>query len=178
MLQDANAHAPMVAVEAGTVITLFLRRESKYAEAIGVVRGLEAKYPRDFLFCLEEANLRKDAGEGMAAVDAYQKLLSDAGKPGFFPSSHLELAYFGLGEALRGQRHFSDAANAYEQAAWTKNSGAELKRRSLVAGGKCRDLNGERALAIRDYQAAIATGSDTTQGEIARKLLNSPYREH
>jgi hypothetical protein len=114
----------------------------------------------------------------MAAVDAYQKLLADAGKPSFFPSSHLELAYFGLGEALRGQRHFADAANAYEQAAWTKNSGAELKRRSLVAGGKCRDLNGERTLAIRDYQAAIANGSDTTQGEIARKFLNSPYREH
>jgi len=168
----------MVSVEAGTVTTLFLRREAKYGEAVAVVRGLEAKYPHDFLFCLEEANLRKDAGEGMAAVAAYEKLLSDARRPGYFPSSHLELAYFGLGEALRGQRHFAESAQAYEQAAWTPESGAELKRRSLVAGGKCRDLNGERQLAIRDYQAAIASGSDTTQGEIARKLLSSPYREN
>ena len=178
MLRDATAHAPMVSVEAGTVTTLFLRREAKYGEAVAVVRGLEAKYPHDFLFCLEEANLRKDAGEGMAAVAAYEKLLSDARRPGYFPSTHLELAYFGLGEALRGQRHFAESAQAYEQAAWTPESGAELKRRSLVAGGKCRDLNGERQLAIRDYQAAIASGSDTTQGEIARKLLSSPYREN
>ena len=131
--------------------------------------------PHDFLFCLEEANLRKDAGEGMAAVDAYEKLLHE--KPGYFPSAHLELAYFGLGEGLRGQHHYAEAAQAYEQAAGTQNAGAELKRRSFVAAGKCRDLSSERALAIRDYQAAMANGSDTTQGDIARKLINAPYRQ-
>ena len=177
MLHDDFAHGPMTSTEAGTVIALFQRREGKYKEAISIVRTLKAKYPHDFLFCLEEANLRKDAGEGMAAVEAYQSLLHDAEKPGYFPFAHLELAYFGLGEALRGQRHFADAAKAYEQAAWAPNSGAELKRRSLVAAGKARDLNGERSLAVRDYQAAIATGSDTTQGDIARHLLKTPYRE-
>jgi hypothetical protein len=177
MLHDAASRAPMVSVESSTVIMLFLRREAKYQEAIQVVRGLEAKYPRDFLFTLEEANLRKDAGEGMAAVYAYQKLLSEAAKPGFFYDPHMELAYFGLGEGLKGQRHYGDAAEAYEHAAWTPNSGAELKRRSLVAAGKCHDLNGQRPLAIRDYQAAIATGSDTTQGDIAKRLLREPYHE-
>jgi tetratricopeptide (TPR) repeat protein len=176
-LHDAFARAPMTSIEAGTVIALFQRRESKYKDAIVVVRNLKAKYPHDFLFCLEEANLRKDAGEGMDAVAAYQSLLSDAVKPGYFPSAHLELAYFGLGEALRGQRHFADAAQAYERAAWTQGAGAELKRRSLVAAGKARDLNGERDQAVKDYQAAVANGSDTTQGEIARRLIKSPYRE-
>ena len=76
-----------------------------------------------FLFCLEEANLRRDSGEGMGAVNAYQSLLSDAAKPGYFPSAHLELAYFGLGDALRGQRHYADAAKAYEQAAGTAEGG-------------------------------------------------------
>jgi tetratricopeptide (TPR) repeat protein len=177
MLHDDFARGPMTSTEAGTVIALFLRRESQYREAITVVRSLEEKYPHDFLFCLEVANLRKDAGEGMAAVTAYQTLISDAARPGYFPSAHLELAYFGLGEALRGQRHFAEAAKAYEDAAWAQGAGAELKRRSLVAAGKARDLNGERSLAVKDYQAAIANGSDTTQGDIARRLLKSPYRE-
>jgi tetratricopeptide (TPR) repeat protein len=177
MLHDDFARGPMTSTEAGTVIALFLRREGKYKEAIGVVRTLETKYPHDFLFCLEEANLRKDAGEGMAAVAAYQSLLNDARKPGYFPSSHLELAYFGMGEALGGQRHFADAAQAYEQAAFAPGSGVELKRRSLVAAGKARDLNGERTQAVQDYQWAIANGSDTTQGEIARRLIKTPYRE-
>jgi hypothetical protein len=177
MLRDAFARAPMISVEAGTVIALFERREAHYRQAIDIVRSLEAEYPRDFLFCLEEANLRKDAGEGMAAVTAYRNLLNDAARPGYFPSARLELAYFGLGEALRGQRHFAEAAQAYEQAATSPGAGAELKRRSLVAAGQSRDLNDERAQAIRDYQAAIANGSDTTQGEIARRLLKTPFRE-
>lgn len=177
LLHDDFARGPMTSTEAGTVLMLFLRREAKYSQAIGTVRGLETKYPHDFLFCLEEANLRKDAGEGMAAVTAYENLLSDARKPGYFPSAHLELAYFGLGEALRGQRHFADAALAFEQAAWTPGAGAELKRRSLVAAGKARDLSGQRDMAIQDYKWAIANGSDSTQGEIARRYLKSPYRE-
>jgi hypothetical protein len=177
MLQDDFARGPMTSTEAGTVITLFQRREGKYKDAIVVVRKLEAKYPHDFLFALEEANLRKDAGEGMAAAAAYESLLSDARKPGFFPSAHLELADFGLGEALYGQRHFADSAAAYEQAAFAPGAGAELKRRSLVAAGKARDLNGQRDLAVQDYKWAIANGSDTTQGEIARRYLKTPFRE-
>ncbi len=177
LLYDDFHRGPMTSTEAGTVIALFLRRESKYKEAITVVRALKAKYPHDFLFCLEEANLRKDAGEGMAAVAAYESLLKDAGSSGYFPSPHMELAYFGLGEALRGQRHFAEAAQAYEQAALTPVAGAELKRRSFVAAGKARDMNQERSGAIKDYQAAIANGGDTTQADIARKLLKSPYRE-
>ena len=96
----------ITSVEARTAIALFLRREARYREAIDVVRGLKNEYPHDFLFCLEEANLRKDAGEGMKAVDAYREVLADAAKPGYFASSKLELADFGLGDALRGQRHY------------------------------------------------------------------------
>jgi hypothetical protein len=177
MLHDDFARGPMTSAEAGTVIALFQRREAKYKDAIVVIRQLKSKYPHDFLFSLEEANLRKDAGEGMAAAGAYESLLAQAKKPGFYPSSHLELAYFGLGEALGGQRHFSDSAQAYEQAAFSPGAGAELKRRSLVAAGKERDLNHERPLAVQDYKWAIANGSDTTQGEIAAKLLKNPYHE-
>ena len=133
LLHDDFSRGPMTSLEAGTVISLFLRRESKYQEAIAVVRTLKSKYPHDFLFCLEEANLRKDNGEGMSSVAAYEQLLKDAAKPGYFPSSHLELAYFGMGEALSGQRHFADSAQAYERAAYTprhrRRAQAPLPRR-------------------------------------------------
>jgi len=176
MLNDDARRGVVTSVEARTVIALFLRREARYKEAIQMVRGLRNQYPHDFLFCLEEANLRKDAGEGMAAVTAYQEIVADSAKPGYFADARLELAYFGLGDALRGQRHYSAAAQAYEQAAWTKNIGPELKIRSLLAAGECRDLNGERKLAIRDYQAAIDAGPNTSRADTARKHLRSPYR--
>ena len=175
MLTDDGNRGAMTSVEARTVIALFLRRESRYKEAIVVVRGLKKEYPRDFLFCLEEANLRKDAGEGMAAVASYRELLADAARPGYFATAKLELAEFGLGDALRGQRHYGEAAESYEQAAWTRNVGPELKIRSLLAAGECRDLNGERQQAVKDYQSAIDNGPNTSRADQARKYLRNPY---
>jgi len=176
MLTDDGNRGAVTNIEARTVIALFLRREARYKEAIQVVRGLKGEYPHDYLFCLEEANLRKDDGEGMRAVDAYREILANAAKPGYFAEARPELAFFGLGDALRGQRHYAEAAQAYEQAAWTRNVGPELKIRSLLAGGECRDMNGERPQAIKDYQAAIATGPNTSRADTARKRLRSPYK--
>jgi tetratricopeptide (TPR) repeat protein len=176
LLNDAGNRGVMTSIEARTVIALFLRRESRYKEAILEVRGLKSLYPHDFLFCLEEANLRKDDGEGMGAVAAYRELVANAARPGYFAQSQLELAYFGLGEALRGQRHYGEAAQAYEKAAGTKNIGLELKIRSLLAAGECRDMNGERDLALKDYQMAIDAGPNTSRADTARKRLRTPFR--
>ena len=176
MLYDDGNRGIITSVEARTVIALFLRREGRYKEAIQVVRSLKTQYPHDYLFCLEEANLRKDAGEGMGAVDAYRQILVENAKPNYFFQARLELTYFGLGDGLRGQRHYGEAAQAYEQAAGANNVGAELKIRSLLAAGECRDLNGERQKAMADYQAAIAAGPGTSRADIARKHLQSPYR--
>jgi hypothetical protein len=176
MLWDDARRGSATNVEARTVITLFLRREGKYKEAIDVIDGLEKQYPHDYLFSLEEANLRKDAGEGMQAVDAYQRVIADNAKPGYFAQARLELAYFGLGDALRGQRHYAEAAQAYEEAAASIGVGSELKVRSLLAAGECHDVMGERQLALKDYQAAVAAGPNTSRGDTARKRLYSPYR--
>jgi tetratricopeptide (TPR) repeat protein len=176
LLHDSANRGVVTNIESKTVIALFLRREARYREAIEVVRELKEKYPRDFLFCLEEANLRKDAGEGMVAVRAYQEIVANGAKPGYFAEARLELAYFGLGDALRGQRHYTEAAQAYERTAFTKEVGPELKIRSLLAAGECHDLNGERQQALRDYQMAIDAGPNTSRADTARKRIRSPFR--
>jgi tetratricopeptide (TPR) repeat protein len=178
MLKDAGERGVITSMEARTAMALFLRRESKYIEAIKVVQSLESQYPRCFLFRLEEANLRRDAGEGMVAVDAYHRLLADAARPGYFPSAQLELADFGYGDALRGQRHFEDAAQAFEKAASASDVGPELKIRTLLAAGECHDIRGERQKAVEDYRAAIDTGPNTSRADTARKHLRAPYREN
>jgi tetratricopeptide (TPR) repeat protein len=176
MLRDAGDRGVITSVEARTAIALFLRREARYREAIDVVRSLKNQYPHDFLFCLEEANLRKDAGEGMVAVAAYRQILTDNAKAGYFVGARLELAYFGLGDALRGQRHYDEAAQAYGQAATAPGVGPELKIRSFLDAGQCYDVAGNRAAAVRNYQAAIDAGPETSRAEQARKYLHSPYK--
>lgn len=174
-LEDDAKHGAATNVEARIVLALFLRREGRYREAVEVVRSLRRQYPRNYLFCIEEANLRKDAGEGMQAVDAYRSILAENAKAGYFPEARLELTYFGLGDALRGQRHYAESAEAYEEAATIKNAGSELKVRSLLAAGECRDLLGQRDKAVHDYQSAVDAGPRTSRADTARKRLKNPY---
>ncbi len=176
LLEDAGNHGTITSVDARTAIALFLRREGKYQQAIQVIRSLEREYPHNFLFRLEEANLRKDSGEGMAAVAAYRELLEQSANPGYFVSAKLELADFGLGDALRGQHRFGEAAASYEHAGNAPGVGPELKLRALLAAGECRDLKGERQLAIRNYRAVIEAGPNTSRADTARKWLRNPYR--
>ena len=175
LYDDAN-RGVITSAESRTVIALFLRREGRYKEAIQVVRTLKAQFPHNYLFCLEEANLRKDAGEGMSAVEGYRQILAENARPNYFAQARLELTYFGLGDALRGQRHFSEAAQAYEQAASVSSTSPELRIRSFLAAGECRDLNSERPRALEDYRAAIAAGPNTSRADTARRRLQTPYR--
>ena len=98
-------------------------------------------------------------------------------RPGFFASAKPELLNFGFGESLRGQRHYSEAAQAYEEAGNTPSIGPELRVRTMLAAGQCRDLTGERQLAVHDYNVAIETGPNTNRADAARKYLRSPYKD-
>jgi hypothetical protein len=175
LLHDDGARGVITQVEARTAMMLFLRREGKYAQAAAIAHGLEDEYPHDYLFRLEEANLEKDGGEGMTAVHAYERLIDQAEQPGYYFSAHLELAWFGLGDSLRGQKKYADAVRAYREGADQPTTSPELKRRCLLAAGESYDLMGDRAKAREQYQEVLSTGSDTVQGEAARKYMRAPY---
>jgi tetratricopeptide (TPR) repeat protein len=177
-LRDAGGRGVITSVEARTALGLFLRREAKYDEAIAVTRSLTEEYPRDFLFRLELANLTKDGGQGKAAVAEYQQVLDQAKKPGFFPTAHLELAWFGLGDTLQGQKNYAEAAAAYNQATAQPTISADLKGRCDLNSGKMYDLLNERDMARRQYEVVLRQDGDSAQADSARKYLKSPFTAH
>jgi len=175
LLQDASNRGVITSVESRTCMMLFLRREVKYQQAKEIAEGLAGQYPRDFLFALEVANLSKDAGEGMTAVGLYRHVIEVAARPGYFPSSHLELAYYGLGDSLRGQKLYLEAVEAYHEGAYLPTTSPELKRRCLLAAGEVYDLMNQHDKAREQYQAVIAAGADTVQADQARKFQHTAY---
>ncbi|MGB8538049.1 MAG: hypothetical protein WCD57_16625 [Acidobacteriaceae bacterium] len=177
-LRDAGAHGVISSVEARTALGLFLRREARYDEAIAVTRTLTEQFPRDFLFRLELANLTKDVGEGPAAITQYQQLIEQAKKPGYFPSARLELAWFGLADTLQGQKHYSEAADAYNEATIQPTISVDLKGRCDLNSGKMYDLLNERDMALKQYEAVLRQDGDSAQAESARKYLKSPFTLH
>ena len=126
---------------------------------------------------MEEANLAKDAGTGLHAVELYRHLLALVQQPGYFYSPHPELASYGLGESLRGQKLYADAVAAYRSAAYAPKTSPELKRRCLLAAGKCEDLGGNRSGALALYQQVVDAGSESVQAEEAQKWMKKAYRE-
>jgi len=163
-------------VAARTALAIFLRREAKYRQAIQVMDGLHQQYPHNFLFSLEQANLLKDSGTGMRAVAAYQALVARAKAPGYYFNPHLEMAYYGLAEAARGQRKIGLASQAYQSAAAEPTASPLMQRRAHLRAGEMEDLLGNRAAAKHQYQAVDAMGPDSSQAETAQKYEQSPYK--
>jgi len=176
LLKEAGESDGETSVDAKIILALFLRREERYAEALELVRTLTATHPRNFLFALEEANILKDSGQGPESIATYRKVL-DAAKAGAFHDPHLEFASWGLGEALRGQREFLSAAEAYDAVGNYLRADAGLLRRANLAAGEMYDLVLKRELATQKYEAVITASADSKEADRARRHLRNPYKE-
>ncbi len=174
LLREA-AGAPVTGVESQTALSLFLRHDGRYPEALAVEHSLATEYPHDYLFRLEEANLTKDKGDGQGAITTYRAVLADARKPGFFVDPRLQLAWFGLADTERGQGDIENAAKHYLEAADQPNSSDWLRKRARLNAGKMLDLLHDHAGAVRQYELAAASGGDQTQADEARKLTKTAY---
>lgn len=175
MLRESAAHGVVTNVESRTALSLFLRHDGKYGQALEVQQGLAKQFPHDYLFQLEVANLLKDAGQGNQAMEQYKRVLQDAKRPGYFIDPRLQMAWFGLAETQRGYNQLREAANSYMQAAMQPNCSDWLRKRAQLNAGEVFDMLHDRAQAVRMYQMAAAPGGDQTQADAARKYLRSPY---
>jgi hypothetical protein len=175
LLRQCAAKGIVNPIECRTALSLFLRHDARYPEALAVQHGLAAEYPRDYLFRLEEANLTKDKGDGPGAIAAYKRVLDDAHKPGYFIDPRLQMTYFGLADTQRGQNQIADAAQNYLNAAAQPKCSEWLKRRAQLNAGEMFDLLHQRDKAVEQYQQASAGGGDQSQADAARKYLKTPY---
>ena len=175
-LYEAANGGGEASVDAKIALALFLRREQRYKEGIEIVDGLSASYPKNFLLALELANLYNASGSGTEAITTYRKLLKSA-EEGSFPGAHVEMAWYGLGEALRGQRDFADAAVSYEKVQDFTKADPDLKVRATLGQGEMYDALQKREDAVKCYKAVLAADeSDSPRAELARKHLKQPFR--
>jgi tetratricopeptide (TPR) repeat protein len=175
-LYEAGQGGGETSVDARIALSLFLRREQRYPESLKLVGGLESEFPRNFLFRLENANLMNAAGHGPEAIAAYRKLLDDS-KAGMFAESRMEMAYYEMGEALRGQHDFKGAAEAYDSVQQYKAADPDMRQRAELAAGEMYDALKNRQQAVERYQAAIAVSANSERADVARKRIKQPYRE-
>lgn len=163
-------------VDAKVVLTLFLRREHKYDEAIGYMQDLAAKYPKNCLFPTEIANLERASGDLPEAEATYRKVWQN-GREGKYGNVHYELAAWGLGELLRSKKDLPAAAAAYELVNQAPNPDPDILQKANLAAGEMYDLMQKRDLAMKRYETVLAGNANTGPADQARRYIREAYRE-
>lgn len=174
-LREVAATNVETRVDARVALALFLRREAQYKDALAVMKELTEQYPRNFIFALETGNLLKDAGMGQEAVEQYALVVKN-GLAGVYPAMHIDRAYFGLAEGLKGQRRAEEALAAYNHALEAKDSPQDLRLRAMLGAGQMLDILARRANAIQQYQQVVTSEPDSVQAASARAYLKRPYK--
>lgn len=173
-LRDAAAHAPESGMDARIALTLFLRREQRYAEALTVSEEMLRQYPHNFLIAAEHAHLLNASGHGKDAIAAYEQVLENYQR-GWFPVSRPEEAAYGLGQSARGQHQYDLALGAYNRVSTFKNVDPELLQRANLAAGEMLDLLKRRDEAVQRYQQVVAADGSAALAESAKRYLKTPY---
>jgi hypothetical protein len=163
-------------VDAKVVLTLFLRREHQYDEALGYMNDLSAKYPRNHLFLTEVANLQRASGRLPEAEATYRKVWQN-GREGKYGTLHYELAAWGLGELLRSEKNLAAAAAAYDLVNEAPNPDPDILQKANLAAGEMYDLLDKRELAMKKYQTVLAGNANTGPADQARRYIKEAYRE-
>ncbi len=175
-LRQLAHHDTENSVDAKVILSLFLRREHQYAEAIGYMQDIAAKYPRNHLFLTEVANLERAAGRLDEAEATYRKVWQN-GREGKYGNLHYELAAWGLGELLRSKKDIAGAAAAYELVNQAPNPDPDILQKANLAAGEMYDLMQKRDLAMKRYETVLAENANTGQADQARRYIREAYRE-
>ena len=163
-------------VDAKVVLTLFLRREKQYDEAIVYMNDLALKYPRNYLFLTEVANLQRASGRLPEAEATYRKVWQN-GREGKYGTLHYELAAWGLGELFRSEKNLAAAAAAYDLVNQAPNPDPDILQKANLAAGEMYDLLDKRELAMQKYQTVLAGNANTGPADQARRYIKEAYRE-
>ena len=162
--------------DAKVVLSLFLRREHKYDEALGYMQDLANRYPHNHLFPTEVANLMRAAGRLREAEAMYRKIWQN-GREGKYDKLHYEVATWGLGELLRSEKNVAGAAAAYELVNQAPDPDPDVQLKANLAAGQMYDLLKERDLAMKRYETVLAENASSGQADQARRYIKEAYRE-
>ncbi len=174
-LNDAYHANGETSVDAGAVLMVFLRRERRYGEALQITGALGPRFPRNYLLPLEEANLLRVSGKTSEAEEQYHRVWQN-GREGKY-SLHYEIAALGLGDLLRSEKKYPAAAAAYELVSEVTDADPELLQKANLGAGEMYDQLQKRDLAVKKYEAVVATNSGNAEADKARKRMKDAYRE-
>jgi tetratricopeptide (TPR) repeat protein len=179
LVEEAAQYPSDMQTLARLILIVIYNREGRYDAALGVIRELQQRFPRNRLLWLEAGSTLLKAGRALDAQctleEGLAKLAADSR-----PLAFGELArwrYY-LGASLVALKH-------HERASHELKSALLVPARPWIHGGthielgKIADLAGDRAGAIQEYEQAArlcAGDADDAGAREARTLAKKSFR--
>ncbi|HEX7486339.1 MAG TPA: hypothetical protein VF332_09315 [Vicinamibacterales bacterium] len=181
LIEGASTHPSDVQTDARFALVLLYNRESRYAEAVDVIRGLERSYSRNRLLLLEEACtlLRgKRPGEAERVLDDGITRLGQDTRPRMTGEEgrwryKRGMARLQVGKLNEAEEDLKLAIGARDVRGW-------VLARIHVELGKLADLRGDRAKAQGEYRTALSITkmwSDDEAESQATRFLAQAYKQ-
>ena len=164
--------------DAQVLLAVIFRREKKPEQALPLLNGLVARYPRNYLFRLETVQMYSDLGQKEPALAALEKIeqLKRSGAAGF-ATLPIEKVYYYRGNLLFW---YKDIDAALEQIQRATAPGAGLDRHTSMMAwmrlGQLNDLKGRRKEAVAAYNQAVAVAPQSDVAKESRRYLSSPFK--
>jgi tetratricopeptide (TPR) repeat protein len=163
--------------DAQVLLATIYRRERRAQDAVALLKDLVRKYPRNYLFQFELAQMYSDLGDKEQALAAVAEVgrLKHAGTPGYevlfeekiiYFRSTIQFWYRDYDEALAGFRHVTAKAAQLDP-----NTGVTAWMRL----GQTLDIKHQRAEALKAYRSAIAYAPSSGVAEECEEFLKKPY---
>jgi tetratricopeptide (TPR) repeat protein len=173
-LREAAAGNSETSIDAKILLVVFLRREKKFDESLAILRSLEPQYPHNVLFAIEDGNLLREKGQLRDAEAVYRRVWQD-GRAGKYPGLNYEISAVALGDLLRREKKYAQAAAAYDLVTQAQKPDPETAQKAAVDAGEMYDLLHQRDQAVKRYQAVLAVDSSSPFADTARKRIKEPY---
>jgi tetratricopeptide (TPR) repeat protein len=164
--------------DAQVLLAAIYRRDRRPLDALPLLKDLEKRFPRNYLFRFEMVQMYSDAGKKQEALEVLAEVekLKRSGAPGY-RAMPIEKVFFYRGVLLFWYRDFEVAI---EQLRRVTPRASTLDLHTAVMAwlrlGQSLDMKGRRQEAVQAYRQAMAVAPQSDAGKESREYLSSPYR--
>ena len=154
-------------VDAEVLLCVLYRREEQPRKALALLAELTKRYPRNYLFKFEQAQMYSGVGDKNAALATLDNIaeLKRAQSPGYaniawekiyYEKGNVQFWYNDLGAALE---------NLKKATVSTKDLDLNTGVLAFMRQGQIYDMTNRHSLAVEAYRKAIAFGAGSRGGE-------------
>jgi tetratricopeptide (TPR) repeat protein len=177
--QDGMAHVKIAAekgqyskTEAELVLMVLYVRELRYPEALEIARSLNSRFPRNFIFAINVAQITQLAGQKDQGIRMLQEVerRAEAGEPNF-DRLPLPLFHFNLGTEIMHMGKLDPAQERFRKCIENPQTPPREKALSHLSLGRILDWKHQPDEAAKECQAVLALPDVEDSHRQAKELL-------